>query len=206
MMENLPNILPVFPLPGVLLLPRGQLPLHIFEPRYRAMVDDALRGDRMIGMIQPRENGALFDTGCAGRIKSFEETEDGRFYLVLNGVCRFDIKKELEQEKGYRRATPDWTPYIKDLEPTGCLDLDRGKLKDMLAHYFTMHDIDCDWGLVDEAADESLITCLSMVCPFDAGEKQALLEAKCCKERSRLFMTMLEMAVHSGAGPNTAQH
>lgn len=205
-MENLPDILPVFPLPGVLLLPRGQLPLHIFEPRYRAMVDDALCGDRMIGMIQPREDGALFDTGCAGRIKSFEETEDGRFYVVLNGVCRFDLKEELVQEKGYRRAAPDWTPYYKDLEPTGCLDLNRDKLKDMLAEYFTMHDIDCDWSLVDEAADESLITCLSMVCPFDACEKQALLEAGCCKERSRLFMTMLEMAVHSGVGPDMAQH
>ncbi len=206
MMSDLPHTIPVFPLQGVLLLPRGQLPLHIFEPRYKAMVDDALGGNRMIGMIQPKECGNLFDTGCAGRITSFEETDDGRYYIVLSGICRYVIKEELEQVKGYRRAVPDWSSFKGDLNPSACLDLDRGKLKDMLCNYFTMHEMDCNWELVDEAADERLITCLSMICPFDAGEKQALLEAGCCHERSKLFLTMLEMAICSGAKPNNAQH
>lgn len=201
-MTDLPNILPVFPLNGVLLLPRGQLPLHIFEERYKAMLDDALKDSRMIGMVQPKENGNLFDTGCAGRITSFEETDDGRYYVVLTGVSRYKIHEEIEQESGYRRVKPDWQSYANDLDPTGCLDLDREKLKSMLGEYFEMHDIDCNLELIDEAADDRLITCLSMICPFDAGEKQALLEAGCCKERSELFMAMLDMAIRSGSSPN----
>ena len=201
-MTDLPNILPVFPLNGVLLLPRGQLPLHIFEKRYKAMLDDALKDSRMIGMIQPKENGSLFDTGCAGRVTSFEETDDGRYYVVLTGVSRYKIHEEIEPESGYRRVKPDWQSFANDLDPTGCLDLDRAKLKAMLGDYFEMHEIDCNLELIDEAADDRLITCLSMICPFDAGEKQALLEAGCCKERSELFMTMLDMAIRSGMSPH----
>lgn len=206
MMSDLPDTLPIFPLSGVLLLPRGELPLHIFEPRYKAMIDDALGGNRMLGIVQPKECGALFEMGCAGKITTFEETQDGRYYISLSGICRYRIEDELEDFHGYRRVKPDWSKFSDDLDPAGCLDLDRGKLKEMLGNYFDLHDIDCDWSLVDGAADERLITCLSMVCPFDAGEKQALLEAECCHERSRLFFTMLEMAVRSGTKPNSIQH
>lgn len=202
-MTDLPNILPVFPLSGVLLLPRGQLPLHIFEERYKAMLDEALKSNsRMIGMIQPKEDGSLFETGCAGRITSFEETDDGRYYIILSGVSRYHVTEELEQVAGYRRVSPDWAAFRDDVDPTGCLDLDREKLKAMLGDYFQMHSIEYDPALIDEAADDRLITCLSMICPFDAGEKQALLEAGCCRERSELFMTMLDMAIRSGASPN----
>ncbi|MBU0799793.1 MAG: LON peptidase substrate-binding domain-containing protein [Alphaproteobacteria bacterium] len=199
---ELPAEIPLFPLPGVLLLPRGELPLHIFEPRYLAMIDDALRGDRMIGMIQPRqhegENNPLFNIGCAGKITSFTETADNRYFVTLTGVSRFTMAAELPQVKGYRRAQVRWEDFQKDTEPAGCLDLDRAQLKTLLEAYFDQHAIACDWSHVDEATDEKLINCLSMICPFDPAEKQALLEAGCCRGRAQKFMAMLEMAVKAG--------
>lgn len=198
MMNAMPDILPIFPLSGVLLLPHGRLPLNIFEPPFVAMVDDALRSDRLIGMIQPRESGALYDVGCAGKIKNFEDTGEGRYHIVLKGVSRFRVKQELPQEKGYRRVVPDWDGFEQDREEVGCLDLERSALKTQLCDYFAINNMACDWELVDDASDEGLITCLSMACPFSPCEKQALLEAKCCRERSELFMTMLDIAVRSG--------
>ncbi len=212
----LPAILPVFPLEGVLLLPGGQLPLNIFEPRYLAMVEDALKADRMIGMIQPRNrapeasgkggDGALFETGCAGRITSFNETDDGRYLIGLTGISRFNITRELDMKHGYRRIAPDWTAYQADRNPAGCLDLDRQKLKIMLKDYFALQGIDCDWDAVDGASDQKLITCLSMICPFESSEKQALLEAACCRSRAVLFMGMLEMAICAGDGHGGGCH
>jgi Lon protease-like protein len=193
--EALPDDLPVFPLAGVLLLPRGQLPLNIFEPRYRAMVEDSLKTHRLIGMIQPRDGNALFQTGCAGKIIGFTETDDGRYEIMLRGISRYQIAVELELAKGgYRRVRPDWSAFPHDRSPATELNIDREKLCALLHSYFDMQGMDCNWAAVDNAGDDKLMTCLAMICPFDASEKQALLEAKCCKTRADLFMTMLEMA------------
>lgn len=198
--ENLPQALPVFPLPCVLLLPRGQLPLNIFETRYINMVDEALQTNRMIGMVQPRTEEdhitEIYDTGCAGRITEFSETEDGGYLITLTGICRFKVVEEIEAKQGFRRVHPDWVPFRDDFQEEDCLGLDRDSLKSLLQSYFKKQDLSCDWDAIDEAPDERLMTCLSMICPLDAREKQALLETVCCHERAKKFMTMLEMAVH----------
>lgn len=201
----LPQEIPVFPLAGVLLLPRGQLPLNIFEPRYIAMTEEALRTHRMIGLVQPRDfnmtlstdPASLFTTGCAGKITSFEETDDGRYLITLTGISRFHIAKELPLLNGYRRAQVEWHNFSGDLETHDCLGIDRDHLKDLLRNYFNMEGLSCNWDSIDDASDDKLITALSMICPLDPGEKQALLEAACCRTRARMFMTMLEMAVHN---------
>lgn len=204
----LPQEIPVFPLSGVLLLPRGQLPLNIFEPRYIAMTEEALRTNRMIGVVQPRDfnlslssdSSALFVTGCAGKITSFEETDDGRYLITLTGVSRFHLAGELPLHNGYRRARVDWGAFSEDLQSHDCLGIDRDHLKDLLRSYFNMEGLSCSWDSIDSASDDKLITALSMICPLDPGEKQALLEAACCRTRARMFMTMLEMAVHNDKG------
>ena len=198
---DLPGEIPLFPLGGVLLLPGGQLPLNIFEERYIAMIDDALSGTRLIGMLQPKsedESQELFNIGCAGKITSFEEQDDGRYIITLTGICRFELSEELALKNGYRRAQINWNKYQSDLNRKQCLDLDRQRLKDLLQNYFSMQEISCDWDAIDGASDQKLITCLSMICPFDAGEKQALLEAECCNTRADMFLAMLEMAINNG--------
>ncbi len=209
--DDLPGVIPVFPLDGVLLLPRGNLPLNIFEPRYLAMVGDALKSDRMIGMIQPAiapvganadGSHALYAVGCAGRITSFSETNDNRYLITLTGVSRFRIRNELPQHNGYRVVEADWAPYAADLEPAaGCIGLDRARLRRLLGSYFDMQGLSCEWKAIDEAPDYKLVTCLSMICPLGPSEKQALLEATCCKARADLLMAMLELAV-CGEGPD----
>lgn len=202
----LPQEIPVFPLTGVLLLPRGQLPLNIFEPRYLAMTEDALKTNRIIGVIQPRDfapgltgdAAPLFTTGCAGRITAFEETDDGRYLITLTGVSRYRVVQETAIARGYRRAQVDWQPFADDLQAPDCLGIDRNHLKDLLRNYFHLEGMSCSWDSIDGASDDKLITALSMICPLDASEKQALLEAACCRTRARMFMTMLEMAVHNG--------
>lgn len=191
--EDLPGELPIFPLGGVLLLPRGQLPLNIFEPRYVAMVDHAMTSNRLIGMVQTKDDGSVYNVGCAGRVTSYNETPDGRYEIVLTGVCRFRFDDELSQIDGFRRVKSDWSDYSRDMEKIDCLDIDRTKLRKLLKNYFKKQDLTCSWDAVDQASDEKLLTTLAMICPFDAKEKQALLEAPCCKERAKLFMTMLEM-------------
>lgn len=200
--RELPPALPIFPLSGVLLLPGGQLPLNIFEPRYIAMTEDALRTDRLIGMIQPREPGGktLFRTGCAGKISSFTETEDGCFNITLTGVSRFDVAEEMETISGYRRIRPDWTPYADDLSLPETFGLDRGKFLPLLKKYLSMQDMECSWDHVEQAPDRKLVTCLSIICPFDAGEKQALLEAPSLADRAALLTAMLEIAVKGVGG------
>lgn len=198
--EDLPAEIPVFPLPAVLLLPGGMLPLNIFEPRYLAMVEAALAGDRMIGMVQPRDGEpddgpALYRTGCAGRICRFEEIPDGRYLISLKGVCRFDIARELPMREGYRRAHPDWTRYGGDLLPGRGAFLDRDRLFPALRKYFGLHGIEADWEILGEAADERLVTCLAMICPFDGSEKQALLEAPDQPARGEILTTLVEMGV-----------
>lgn len=196
--EELPQTLPIFPLHGVLLLPGGQLPLNIFEPRYLAMFDAALRADRLIGIIQPKQSGHqdLYRVGCAGRIIAFTETPDGRYEVTLKGVSRFAFEDELDITDGYRRVKPIWTEFPDDVSAEKmCLGVEREKLKDLLRRYFKQQGMECDWKAIDEATDGKLMTCLSMACPFEPVEKQALLEEKCCKKRASMFMTLLEMEV-----------
>lgn len=199
--DNLPEVLPIFPLNGVLLLPFGNLPLNIFEDRYLAMVDEALRTHRMIGMIQPQsDSDALYKTGCAGKITEFSETGDRRYLITLTGVSRFTVIEELEMQQSYRLIRPGWEAYNGDLKSERCVNLNRPKLKALLQKYFEREDMECDWDAVDDAPDQKLITCLSMACPLEPEEKQALLEADCCESRANLFMTMLEMAVCNVVG------
>ncbi len=210
---DFPEEIPIFPLDGVLLLPGGCLPLNIFEPRYKEMVDYAFKNERMIGIIQPLkkspENGdhhpeaPLNNVGCAGKITEMRETEDGRYIITLTGLMRFDIHEELGLLSGFRRVTVSWKRFNNDVSQKSCLDLDREKLRALLEKYFDKQEMNCDWEAMDCVADNKLITCLSMICPFDSIEKQALLEAEVCKDRAALFMKLLEMAIHEGKTPTT---
>jgi Lon protease-like protein len=207
--EHLPDTLPIFPLSGVLLLPGGRLPLNIFEPRYLAMIFDSLAGHRMIGMVQPQQPGGfagdgmptqdgppkVHSVGCAGRIVGFNETEDGRLMLVLAGVCRFQIARELEPAQGgYRRVSSLFGPYRADLDAADELvTLDREKLMAALAAFFKSRNLSTDWDAVKQAADRNLVTSLSMVLPFGPVEKQALLEAADTDARAKLLVAFLEM-------------
>ena len=197
----LPAILPIFPLTGVLLLPRGRLPLNIFEPRYLAMTRDALAGERMIGMVQPSNpagsgsNPPVYPTGCAGRITSFAETEDGRFLITLTGTSRFRIREELPLLEGYRRVVPEWREFARDLENEDEAGFDRDRLLRGLRAYFRQHQISADWDAVTAVPGERLVTSIAMICPFEPSEKQALLEAPDLDERGRLLTTIVEMAV-----------
>jgi hypothetical protein len=207
--EQLPETLPIFPLSGVLLLPGGKLPLNIFEPRYLAMIFDSLAGHRLIGMVQPMQPGGfagdgmpepdgkpkVHRVGCAGRISSFSETEDGRLLLALSGVCRFEIGRELElAHGGYRRVSSIFAPYRADLdEADQVVELDRERLMAALAAFFRGKNLSTDWEAVKKAADGNLVTSLSMVLPFGPAEKQALLEAEDSSARAKLLIAFLEM-------------
>ncbi len=209
--EDLPDELSIFPLPGVLLLPRGRLPLNIFERRYLAMFDDALAGSRMIGMIQPTDpamtepSPAVFGIGCAGRITSFQESGDGRYLVALDGVARFRVVKELPLHRGYRRVSADWSPYAADLSEESC-DMDRHRVTDLLQTYFRQRGLSANWDAINQTPDERLVTSLAMICPFEPSEKQALLEASCLSERSKLMMTLLEIAVADHQSDDRLRH
>jgi len=196
----LPSILPIFPLAGVLLLPRGRLPLNIFEPRYLAMTRDALAGERLIGMVQPSDPSArgseptVYPTGCAGRITSFSETDDGRFLITLTGICRFRIREELPLLEGYRRVVPEWREFAHDLDSEDEPGFDRDRLLRGLRTYFLQHQIQADWDAITAVPGERLVTSIAMICPFDPSEKQALLEAPDLDERARLLTAIVEMA------------
>lgn len=206
-LEDLPAILPIFPLSGVLLLPRGPLPLNIFEPRYLAMTADALaQPQRLIGMVQPeagQENRpvpGVYRIGCAGRITQFQETDDGRYLITLSGVCRFRIVEEMAGLGGYRRIKPDWTPFAEDLEEAEAGGIDRERLVTPLKSYFRIQKIEANWDAIRDTPDDRLVNSLSMVCPFSPAEKQALLEAPDLPRRAEILTALLEMAVlESGA-------
>lgn len=216
--DQLPQTLPVFPLPGVLLLPRGRLPLNIFEPRYLAMTRDALAGDRLIGMVQPKPgpegqrggdvgSAEIYPVGCAGRLTAFAETDDGRYLITLTGLCRFHVTQELPTIQGYRRVQVDWNGYEGDLEASeDCCGLKRENFETALAHYFRVYGIQADWATIKEAPDERLITSLAMICPFAPTEKQALLEAPTLADRARVMQTLIEMAVAERGSGDTARH
>ncbi|MCU0895844.1 MAG: LON peptidase substrate-binding domain-containing protein [Rhodospirillales bacterium] len=207
--RRLPAILPVFPLDGVILLPRGHLPLQVFEPRYLNMIDEALGTGRVIGMIQPRltqthpipDNAELFAVGCAGRIVSFAEGEDNRLLVTLRGLCRFRVGEELELYKGFRRVRPDYGPYLGDLGDSDPVGVDRPRLLASARSYLALKDISCDWNAVDNASDEALVLSFAMMCPLETREKQALLEAATTEQRAALLISLFEMAAHETDGP-----
>ena len=201
----LPDILPIFPLSGVLLLPRGRLPLNIFEPRYLAMTRDSLGGERLIGMVQPSDpqddnrgggglNPPVYPIGCAGRITQFSETDDGRYLITLTGVSRFRIAEELTLLSGYRRVVPDWRPFLQDRQQPGEPGFDRERLLRGLRGYFVQRKIQADFDAIEKAPGEYLVTSLAMACPFAPSEKQALLEAADLDARAELLTALVEMA------------
>ena len=209
----LPAILPIFPLTGVLQLPRGRLPLNIFEPRYLAMTRDALAGERLIGMVQPSDptasgsNPTVYPTGCAGRITSFSETDDGRFLITLTGTSRFRIREELPMLEGYRRVVPDWHEFARDLGNEEEPGFDRERLLRGLKGYFQQHQISADWDAITSVSGDRLVSSIAMICPFDPSEKQALLEAPDLAERARLLTAIVEMAVMQPPSESTgARH
>jgi Lon protease-like protein len=196
----LPEELPIFPLSGAVLLPRARLPLNIFEPRYLAMIEDALGKGRMIGMIQPSDDedgndSPLYSVGCAGRVTSFNETDDGRLLIVLTGVCRFRVVNELHSSRLYRSVRPDWKPYLADLGEPEVPEIDRTHLIKLLEIYFKKNAISVDWNVVQSAPNDVLLPTLIMICPFAPNEKQALLEADSFAARASMLTTLLEMAV-----------
>jgi Lon protease-like protein len=198
---DLPPILPVFPLQGALLLPGGQLPLNIFEPRYRAMIEDAMGGARLVGMIQPQvkervapdDAPGLYRTGCVGKITSFTETSDGRYLINLTGICRFGVARELPAMRGYRRVEPDWSPYLGDFEVPAESAFDRPALIEALKSYLERNEFAADWKAVEGTCTAELVVLLAAMCPFNAIEKQALLEAPDAAERGRVLISLLAM-------------
>jgi Lon protease-like protein len=207
-LSDLPEEIAVFPLSGALLLPQGRLPLNVFEPRYLAMVLDSLAKGRMFGMVQPDARAprsatgpGTYRIGCLGRLSSFSETEDGRLLITLTGLVRFRIAEELPLAPGgYRRVRADYAPFAADLavaEAPGALD--RAELLSALRPYFRARGIEANWEAVEQTADAMLVTTLSMVCPFDAPEKQALLEAPDAEERARMLVTLMRMGAAANA-------
>ncbi len=194
---DLPQVIPVFPLPGAILLPRGQLPLNIFEPRYLNMIDDAMAGDRIIGMVQPHGGPGrlpgLSPVGCAGRITSFAETSDGRYLITLTGCARFRLASEMPARTPYRQIRADFGPFETDLAapPVDDVGLDRDGVLDALRAYLETRGLDIDWDTAETAPPEALINSLSMALPFDPPEKQALLEAVSLTDRSGVLTALL---------------
>jgi Lon protease-like protein len=197
---DLPQTIGIFPLTGVLVLPRGELPLNVFEPRYLALVDAAMSGTRLIGMIQPVEHEErslkppLSAIGCAGRIVSYRETEDGRYLISLRGVCRFRVVEELTATTPYRQVRADFAPFLEDLMTADDAYFPRDRLIAALKDYLARRDMKADWKSVMSAPAEILVNALAMLCPFEPAEKQALLEAPSWPERVSTLVALLEMA------------
>jgi Lon protease-like protein len=209
---DLPETIPVFPLPGALMLPRGRLPLHIFEPRYLAMIEDCLKTrHRLIGMIQPREvpgtgEKRLNAIGCAGRLTGFSETEDGRYMITLSGVSRFRVKEEVVGFSPYRRCNVDWSGFSRDLGPVEeDAGFDRTAFLAILNRYFAAMNLSTDWDSLKEAETELLINSLSMLCPFTPEDKQALLEAPSLTTRRETLVTLIEFALRGGQADEVMQ-
>lgn len=197
---DIPKTIPVFPLEGALLLPRGNLPLNIFEPRYLAMIDNALGGDRVIGMVQPNPSGEqceegpiLSDIGCLGRISAFQETDDGHYLINLKGICRFHIEEEVVGMNDYRRA--NIIPFLSDLKPSTDEKIDRALLLSTFKRFLSANNMETDWEIVEKTDDEALVTALCMMSPYGAAEKQALLEAEDLKTRADTLVALTEIAL-----------
>jgi Lon protease-like protein len=197
---DLPVEIPVFPLGGAILFPKSVLPLNIFEPRYLNMVDDALAGDRLIGMIQPAgligegEYPALAEVGCVGRLTAFQETDDGRYLITLSGIGRFAIAEETTHQTPYRTVRADWTRYPDDLAHESAMTApDRAELTTALTDYLDRNGLKADWPTIKDAPVEMLINSLSTGCPFTNPEKQALLEARTLQDRCSALIALLVM-------------
>lgn len=204
--SDLPDTIPVFPLPGALLLPRARLPLHIFEPRYLQMLDDTLKSPtRLIGMVQPRETQAegqlgLQTIGCAGRLTAFSETEDGRYMITLSGISRFCVLSEVEGFSPYRRCTVSWEGFDRDIGPAEKdPGLNRNTFFPTLRNFFETEELRTDWDSLEEAEDELLINSLSMLCPFEPEDKQALLESPSLQTRRETLVTLIEFRMRGGS-------
>ncbi|MGB0577145.1 MAG: LON peptidase substrate-binding domain-containing protein [Alphaproteobacteria bacterium] len=220
--EDLPRVIPIFPLTGVLLLPTGRLPLNIFEPRYLAMVRDTLADEqRIIGMVQPRvpdpedNRGAgglgddepdLYRTGCAGRITSFTESKDGRYMLTLTGICRFEIAEKMTGKDGYCRVLANYRRFRDDLGVEPGSEIDRDRLLAAVKEYFALQNIEASWDAVLATPNDKLITSLAMTCPFGPNERQALLEAQTLSSRADIVVTLLEMALMENGGTSDISH
>jgi Lon protease-like protein len=203
--DDLPETLAIFPLEGALLLPGGILPLNIFEEKYVRMVDDAMKSQRMIGMIQPDLNarakghtGAIVKRGCMGRITQFTETPDNRYFIALQGKCRFRVEKELDTILPYRMVKPEWDAYIDDLVE-GCdhIEIDREAFFPLLQKFMDVKNIECSWQMIEQSSCHVLLQTLPMILPFDTMEKQALLEAKTLEDRYKTLFTLLSINVGS---------
>ncbi|TGD65694.1 ATP-dependent protease [Tabrizicola sp. WMC-M-20] len=210
--SDLPDTIPVFPLPGALMLPRARLPLHIFEPRYLAMVEDCMKTKtRLIGMIQTRETPGgekrLQSIGCAGRLTGFSETEDGRYMITLSGMSRFRVREEVQGFAPYRRCLVDWSSFGSDLNREDESDpgFDRPAFLAVLGRYLTTLNLATDWDSLKEAEAELLINSLSMLCPFTPEDKQALLEAPSLSTRRETLVTLIEFALRGGADDEVMQ-
>ena len=214
---DLPGTIPVFPLAGAILLPRGQLPLNIFEPRYLKMVDDALRGERIIGMVQPDGDEAILASqipgktpklcaiGCAGRLTSFAETGDGRIVITLTGISRFRITNELAAVTPYRQCEVAWEEFADDLVAGHGQDaVSRERLLEILKEYLETHELQADWRAIRLSSNETLVNSLCTISPYGPREKQALLEAKTLEDRNQMLIALTEKALHelaSGDAP-----
>lgn len=204
-LSDLPPDIAVFPLRGAILLPRIALPLNIFEPRYLEMIDDVMRGDRLIGMIQPLQavddtespagkSTPLRRTGAAGRVTSYSETDDGRYLITLTGVCRFAVVRELDTDRAYRRCAVEFGGFLSDLNAgTGEDDVDRSHLLKVLKTYLDANDLKADWQSIHRSSNEFLVNTLSMISPYGPEEKQALLEAASLKDRAEVLVALAEM-------------
>lgn len=207
--SELPEVIPVFPLSGALLLPRGHMPLNVFEPRYLAMVDSALAGDRIIGMIQPigEEDSddpeqPLRSVGCAGRITSFSETDDGRYLITLTGLVRFRVVEEVPSDDPFRLCRVTAEPFAGDFSVHGEADVDREALLDAFRAYLEAHELEADWESVNSASNESLVNAIAMIAPYGPAEKQALLEAPDLKTRAETLVALTEISLsQEGHGP-----
>ena len=209
---DLPDVIPVFPLAGALLLPRGQLPLNIFEPRYLAMIDAAFREERLIGIIQPKDdnpgaNPDLASVGCVGRITEFSETGDGRYIITLTGIARFKLLEEPNSAEPFRRATVSFADFAQDFTPRLGEDaVDRDALLKALRMFSEVRAVEIDWESVNKAPTEALVNALSMMSPYGVREKQALLEAPDLKTRAELLIAITEIELGAeGEGELTVQ-
>lgn len=209
-LESLPRVLPIFPLAGATLLPRAQLPLNIFEPRYLHMTLDALRAERMIGMVQPDPSQAAEDVvyriGCAGRITTFNETEDGRLLIVLSGICRFELVEELPTVHGYRRVVVDWHRFARDLSDEDEPAVDTARLIADLKPFLERNEVKADWESLKRMPAELVLNHLCMNLPLAGEDKQALVETTDQQQRARLLTALCEMALISQSGSEQTRH
>lgn len=220
--SDLPRELPLFPLRGAILLPRATLPLNVFEPRYLEMVDDVMRGERLIGIIQPDvpadaanrkiespkgNSSPLKRVGCAGRVTTYQELDDGRILLTLTGIARFRLAEELAMHKPYRRAVVDWDDFSGDFSAgLGEDHVDREALLRVLRRYLDANKMQADWPVILKSSSEFLVNALSVMSPYGAEEKQALLEAPSLKVRAEVLVALAEMELAAGSpGGGTIQ-